>query len=186
MGCPSKGMSHQPIDTSDTLTTPLMQGRFKVLPVAQVYAKRENILAPHLCHENGTGLTPACRSQTAVGRRAWGSSYALRTRQVGVCNCNFNRVVSHFCRSRALRDFRLKGRGRLSWRPLLISPIAHPDRLPIPRWGLPASASTVLAKYPLAEFPDEKAHNACGELLQPRGVALVQNITPAGAAAAGV
>jgi len=29
---------------------------------------------------------------------------------------------------------------------------------------LPAIASTVLAKYPLAEFPDENAHNACGVL----------------------
>src|SRR6516162_5331371 len=64
-------------------TTPLMQEGSKCRTVAHVYAKRENILAPHLCHENGTGLTPACRSQTAVGRRAWGSSYALRTRQVG-------------------------------------------------------------------------------------------------------
>ena len=145
------------------------------------------MLGPHLCHENDTGLTGACCSSNRCGQgRLRGTSDALRTQQVGVCNCNLTRGGSHFCRSRALRDFRLKDRGRLSWRPLLISPIAHPDRLPIPRWGLPASASTVLAKYPLAEFPDEKAHNACGELLQPRGVALVQNITPAGAAAAGV
>ena len=175
MGCPSKGMSHQPIDTSVTLTTPLMQEGSKCCTVAQVYAKRENILAPHLCHENGTGLTPACRSQTAVGRRAWGSSYALRTRQVGVCNCNFNRVVSHFCRSRASRDLRLKGRGRLSWRPLLIiapslpsmsysklNPVAHQRR----RVGCTRGAKYGLARHHAARPEAVALHCAIEVKLQ--------------------
>jgi hypothetical protein len=47
-----------------------------------------------------------------------------------------------------------------------------------------------MAVWPLASWAqqqkNENAHNACGVLLQSRGVALVQNKTPAGAAAAGV
>jgi len=47
-----------------------------------------------------------------------------------------------------------------------------------------------MVAWPLASWAqqqkNENAHNACGVLLQPRGVALVQNKTPAGAAAAGV
>jgi hypothetical protein len=62
MGCPSKGMSHQPIDTSVMLTT-LMQERFSVHLrdlKKRGAAKRERMcgatLVPREWHRSDTGL----------------------------------------------------------------------------------------------------------------------------------
>ena len=48
------------------------------------------------------------------GLAAWGSSHEARYGGVR----DFTRVDSRFARGNTLRDIRLKGKGRLGWRPL--------------------------------------------------------------------